>query len=293
MSALATAVVALLLNGDGTLPAPPTPLPLAGATVQSADGLGQVSQSPKVSTVSADGKPGAVSATARTTGSSPYSCSYEPDPGFSPPAWDTADQHPEGNGAWYLWRCAGDTSSLNMAYVPNMGLETWLPNGSPSSPASVALQAVKKLPLPSPIIGSSPGPGAMQWVRFPTWLWVDAAAWKPLSATASVPGMTVMATATPVAVSWSMGDGTNVTCNDPGTPYSTAYSASTSSSDCGHTYRKASTDEPGGVYRVTATIQWRVTWSGGGSSGVLPGMATTSSIAVRVAESQALVTSAH
>jgi len=42
------------------------------------------------------------------------------------------------------------------------------------------------------------------------------------------------------------------------------------------------------VFTVTATVDWSVSWSGGGQAGVLPGLTSTSAVVLRVTESQAL-----
>jgi hypothetical protein len=42
------------------------------------------------------------------------------------------------------------------------------------------------------------------------------------------------------------------------------------------------------VFTVTATVDWSVSWSGGGQTGVLPGLTSMSAVVLRVTESQAL-----
>jgi hypothetical protein len=137
----------------------------------------------------------------------------------------------------------------------------------------------------------SPRVDGPQWVNFPMFLWTDVDAWHSLSANASVPGLQVSATATPVNVTWDMGDGDTVSCAGRGTPFTDSTPAAASSPTCGYLYKRASDAEPSGKFTVRATESWRVTWTGGGQSGTLPDLTATSSIAVRVAESQALVTS--
>ena len=68
------------------------------------------------------------------------------------------------------------------------------------------------LGLPSPVIRSSPAQNALQLTNLPTWLWINPAEWVPESKTATVPGESVTATATPVSVTWHPGDGSTVTC---------------------------------------------------------------------------------
>jgi len=168
------------------------------------------------------------------------------------------------------------------------------PGGGPAPPDPAVLAALARqtLGLPSPVIRSSPAQAALQLTNLPTWLWISPAEWVPESKTATVPGESVTATATPVSVTWHPGDGSTVTCQGAGTPYASADNPAAASPDCGHTYTSSSAGQPGGAFRATATITWDVTWQGaGGAGGVLPPLFTTAVAAFRVAESQALNTS--
>lgn len=158
-----------------------------------------------------------------------------------------------------------------------------------STPGALAQLAARRLLLPRPVIRSSPPPGVPQLVHLPVWLWVNPAVWVPRSQTAAVPGEQVTATATPAMVTWRMGDGAVVTCPGPGTPYSVTFLPASASPDCGHTYQQPSTGQPGGVYPVTATITWDITWAGTGSAGgTLPPLFSTATAGFRVADSQAV-----
>ncbi|MFI7676417.1 hypothetical protein [Actinophytocola sp. NPDC049390] len=198
-----------------------------------------------------------------------------------------AQQPAQGQpGAWYIWKCTGE-GVADALYRPPV----WIPDGQQPgaallpSPAELAQMARKQLRLPAPTIAASPS--GDQLVNLPTWLWV-ANGWAPISATASVPGVSVTAVATPTSVTWSMGDGSTVTCTGPGTPFRAGADPKSSSPDCGHTYRSSSARQPGETYPVSATVHWTVTWSGAGQGGTFPDMTTTGSAAFRVAESQAL-----
>ncbi|MGH9089941.1 MAG: hypothetical protein ACRDZR_00950 [Acidimicrobiales bacterium] len=88
-----------------------------------------------------------------------------------------------------------------------------------------------------------------------------------------------------------MGDGQQVTCDGPGTPYDP--SAPDATTDCSYTWTQPSAGQPGGAYQVTATVDYGVTWgatgaAGGGDLGQAPGPAGR--VAVRVAQSEALNT---
>jgi hypothetical protein len=159
------------------------------------------------------------------------------------------------------------------------------------APGALGLLARRYLVLPRPVILSSPPPGALQLVALPLWLWVARAVWAPRSQTATVPGEQVTATATPVSLTWHMGDGAIVVCHGPGTPYTSRYSPAAASPDCGHTYTRSSAGQPGGAYHVTVTITWAITWhTATGAGGSLPPLFSTARAALRVGESQAVNT---
>ncbi|WP_229787803.1 hypothetical protein [Actinokineospora fastidiosa] len=199
--------------------------------------------------------------------------------------WQAA-QPGQGPGAWYVWKCTTEGVADGLYRPP-----VWIADGGQPgaallpSPAELAQMARKQLRLPSPTIAANPA--GEQLVNLPTWMWLSGG-WGPVSATASVPGVSVTAVATPTSVDWVMGDGSTVTCTDAGTPYKAGNDPKAPSPDCGHVYRRSSAGQPGQAYPVTATVHWTVTWSGAGQGGTFPDMTTTSDAAFRVAESQAL-----
>lgn len=159
----------------------------------------------------------------------------------------------------------------------------------PPEPAVVAQQAVRELVLPDPVIRTNPGEQHAQLVSVPTWMWLDRVMWKPVSETATVPGVSVTATAKPREASWVMGDGKTVVCEGAGTPYSSKYAADSESPDCGHVYLRSSAGQPEEAFTVSVTVVWDVEWHGGGDQGVVPGLETQAQVSLRVAEAQALV----
>jgi len=215
-------------------------------------------------------------------------CYWKLDTDYRPPAWDTADQHPNQTGAWFLFTCLGP--------FPGTGGGTvWLPTKGgfdtpPPTPVVLARQAVNRLRLATPRIETSPS--GEQLVNVPTWLWVARSAWAPMNATASVPGDAVTATARPSSVTWRLGDGTALVCEGPGTPYAQGGDPSASSPNCGHTYRQSSAGQPDEAFVVSATMTWAVTWQGDGQRGALPALTTTTTTELRVAELQAINTAA-
>lgn len=159
----------------------------------------------------------------------------------------------------------------------------------PGEVRQAAQTVVKDMQLKGVEIGMVPysvqedGMGA---VGLPAWMWVanpdDPQAWGPYSVTKTVDGVSVQATARPVHVTWDMGDGTQVVCDGPGTPYEDRFGKE-ESPDCGHTYMKMSTP----TYKVTAITTWSVEWTAQGQSGVIETV-TRSSQDVRIGEFQAL-----
>lgn len=195
-----------------------------------------------------------------------------------------AQQDPAGEepGAWYVYECSGPGGVRDGLYRPPIFIpdEGEPPGGGAPvpSPEQLARQAYSQLRLPSPSIAASPeGP---QLVRLPTWLWIENG-WEPVSATATVPGVSVTARAKPTKVTWSMGEGGSRTCVGPGTPYSSARNPRSASPDCGYTYRRAS---GGDGFTVSATVSWSVSWSGAGQSGTFDGLSTTDSTTFVVEE---------
>lgn len=218
-------------------------------------------------------------------GSGGSGCDYRQLPADAEVYEDTGAQivHTEP-GSWYLRTCSGPGGEA-VSY-------TYLPDAQPVDPAQLAAEAFEQLPLQLPAVATSPDPGQDQLVRVPTWLWVENG-WAPLSASASVPGVTVTVTAVPRSVAWSMGDGGAVTCDGPGTPYDRSHPAASQSTDCSYTYLRPSSGRPGERYPAEATMTWSVSWSASGvaGGGDLGTVSRTTAFALRVAEAQALQTS--
>jgi hypothetical protein len=235
-------------------------------------------------TVHQAGGPGAYSEAGGTGG---VRCTYTRDDPKSPYYYGPMpnDPHEGEEGAYYTASCHwGAISYQNWMTIFNL----WVPADRPAvAPAVLAQTARRYLPLPPPGIRTSPA-AAVQVVNVPTWLWVDPATWGPRSATASVPNETATVTATPVSVTWTMGDGRRVVCSGPGTPY-TGGDPAAPSPDCGHVYRRSSAGQAGLRYPVTATTSWRISWVASGvvaASGTLEPLARTATTSLRVAEAQ-------
>lgn len=205
----------------------------------------------------------------------------DPQPDYVDGLWDG---HPKGDGAIYFYACPPFTPGG--AGGEGMQWEATAPGAPTVTPAQLAQEAYKQLVLPEPTLVLSPT--GQQLVNLPTWLAVTG--WDAQSATATVPALSVTAAARPTTVEWSLGDGSRVSCDGPGTVFAAGDDPASASPTCGHTYRVSSADQPGGGFTVTATVCWSVSWAGGGQSGTLPAMTRQATVLVPVAESQALVT---
>ncbi len=196
---------------------------------------------------------------------------------------DWEEQPGDGPGRWYQRVCELDGWLVQVITI------VWLPDPVIDAEA-LAQQALDRTLIPGPEIRLNPPEGRDQVVNVPTWMWIDPAAWAPVSATASAGGVTVTATATPTTVTWDMGNGDVVVCAGPGTPYDPTVAPDDQRSECTYTYRRSSAGRAGGAFTMSVTTTWGVTWTvsgapGGGSLGTAQ---RTTTSAVRVAEIQAV-----
>jgi hypothetical protein len=178
-----------------------------------------------------------------------------PDP---PPGDDRWKGHTNGS----IWACVRE-----QGYDAGRHLVTewvWLP-GRPDivvvDPEVLAYKAVAEMHFAPPLIKTAPGAGQIGLVNMPVWMWVNKTenTWGPISRSATVPGLTVTASAQVVAIDWSMGDGNTVRCKGPGTPYDKTMGVKDSPT-CGHRYTKTSRKLPNCKYPITATAQWNISW---------------------------------
>ncbi|MGY4898623.1 hypothetical protein ACWEEK_23950 [Micromonospora aurantiaca (nom. illeg.)] len=227
--------------------------------------------------VSTGGSQGGSGSDDSSSGGGDNSCHWEPVDVDRPPP---AGKGP--GGGWYAWTCVGNG-------LGSQGTPVWLDRAPVVDPAVLAQTARSRLRLPEPGIRTNPDTVPFVLVRVPVWLWVDPVTWEARSARASVPGVSVTATATPTKVRWSFGDGSpDLTCVGPGKPW-TSGTDPRAASPCGHTYTRSSATERDTVFTLRATVTWSVTWSGPGGGGTLAPLTTTSTVTVRVAQSQAVV----
>jgi hypothetical protein len=139
------------------------------------------------------------------------------------------------------------------------------------------------------VVRAPPGPS---FVNFKTWL--ALADWTPVTATASLNGISSTITGVPQRAVWEMGpeaDGT-VVCEGPGQRYNPDVADELQSTDCGYTYRRSSAGiGVDNAYSAQVTVTYQVTWvSSDGTSGVVGPVSRTTAFSLRVAEIQAINT---
>ncbi|MDN3028620.1 ATP/GTP-binding protein [Streptomyces sp. S.PB5] len=197
-------------------------------------------------------------------------CGYtkiEPKPPAEHPAWEGKDP---AKYDMYFYSCWDETAGEQR---PDLDGFVVVPEGQPPAPQVdpqvLAQRAVDSMTLLGPDI-ASPRPTGKYTVGVPMWMWVNQSAttYGPNTASASAGGITVTATAKVSKVVWSMGDGTSVTCNGPGTPY-TSSKGMAQSPTCGHVYSETSAGAQSAKFPVTATSTWTINWQGGGQAGQL------------------------
>ena len=154
---------------------------------------------------------------------------------------------------------AGGVSDACRATAPDA-----TPAGLPGVPTTVdaprlAERAAGQLDLPTPTLNTSPADPVKTLVGLQTWLWVPAAQWQTLTASASAGGATVTVTAEPIQSRWDMGEGA-VNCAGPGREWRKGLGQN-ARTDCGYTYKRTSLREPDNKYAVAATLRYQITWA--------------------------------
>ncbi|MEU6083486.1 hypothetical protein [Streptomyces sp. NPDC047108] len=156
----------------------------------------------------------------------------------------------------------------------------WVDKGDPPpadtpeavTPEILAQLAYAEIRLPDTRLELNPEGGTK--VNLPTWAWLDNAAFRPVSVTASVPALNIQATTTAEPVSLRIEPGTDDAQTYPasgecriedgriGQPYTKGHAKT--DPPCGVKYLRSSGD---GTYPLKATITWKIHWTGTGTGG--------------------------
>ena len=185
-------------------------------------------------------------------------------------------------------------------HVPNGAMTlVWIPRPSITQLAQNAAILVRGR-LPQPSVMTAP-PTNQVVVNVGMWMWADTDWWYPVSAMAWVPTVFGSAwartTATPVRLRFiTQDDGTvsggqtgSMECAGPGREWSVPL-GDEAVSPCMYTYEHSSVSRDGGVFVGVVSVDWEISWtSNTGGRGQLPSYTTSSFMAVRVDELQALV----
>ncbi|MET8182228.1 hypothetical protein [Streptomyces sp. NPDC005336] len=197
--------------------------------------------------------------------------------GKTPDTYKDFNKDKTGKGYWW-------DSYVNKDFPPGWDACDkpifWVDKGDPPpadiknavTPEILAQLAYAEIRVPSTKVKLAPD-GTTK-VNLPTWAWLDAAAFKPVSVTASVPVLGIQATTTAEPVSLKI---------EPGTDDATTYPASgvceINNGRIGEAYAKGKADQtpPCGVeylrssgdgsYPLKATITWKIHWTGTGVNG--------------------------
>jgi hypothetical protein len=185
------------------------------------------------------------------------SCYYKlTEPQLPPP--------PNGDqGAWYTATCDPVTREAQWLEDPPPGFE------APPDPLTLARRALAGIDLLPPDLQVRPNTTGL--VGLPIWVWANGGlnVWGPITNRASEQGLTVTISAHVTEMTISFGDGTTISCNDGGTPYTAG--KTTPSPDCGHVYQVSSSKQPGKKFTVRAVSKWTVDWrSTASGEGTLP-----------------------
>ena len=157
----------------------------------------------------------------------------------------------------------------------------WIPQVTPVQLATAARDEIRRK-LPPPDARISPILAVGGWVNFETWFAVTDPG--VVTATAAVPGLSVIATARLTETGWSTGDGATLNCVGAG---ATRPADATVRAACGHTYERTSANQPNHAYPVTATTTWSITWAASnGAGGTLAPLSTTATFPYVVRELQ-------
>jgi len=252
---------------------------------------------------------------------------HDPGSGAAPPGGGGNTITPVGGGGAYQ---GGAGTSNNPFFPGNVATNPSFPLGCPPDPSNAAWVAFCNPPAATPGAPAAPPPpppsialARAAWgelvmpvpvpSRYPsgtlpqdghpytivkanTWFWTDPATWQPVSKTVTAGAVWGRATATPVLLSFTPGDGSrSVSCAGPGSAWKAndqTWLAPVNPQGCSYRYTKSSLGV-GGDDQVTAayTNTWNVTWSGSdGTSGVFNNMQTSTVSRFAVAEVQTVVT---
>jgi hypothetical protein len=217
-----------------------------------------------------------------TTSPPPPVVHSETGPAFEPSMKNATSEVPAPTSVPVGFGCPGDIGSFRFSDIYGR-CEISVPapieeperddrrrrRGEPRGPSleEIRQQVIDRAIALAPAPELQLAPARIGLTGLPSYFWLGNDP-QPISATASVRGVTVTATATPTHFVWSFGDGNERTTTKPGRPWTKRSPGSIE-----HTY------ETEGVYEVGATIVWSASWSLNGGAPQSLGTFTTSDAA--------------
>jgi len=242
----------------------------------------------------------------RGRGSNPVTCRYKNldlDPQYTLIRPDGSVVQGDGTGQWFERQCVDsrEMAKISDAVGPNADEASQIANiwqqvqAVQRQPVYIRNRQVPELidearsRLQFPLLTPRFSPASpWTYVNYPTALWLEGDS-SPRTASAEVPGVRVVVSATLEEVRWETGDGAVEVCHGPGRAPDPSIPGD--HGDCSHVWSWPSSGQPQSAYQVTATSLWRVTWTaegapGGGDLGLVP--QRSAPVAVRVAEIQTL-----
>ena len=157
-----------------------------------------------------------------------------------------------------------------------------LVDAGPAATSLLVAQAQARLRVAEPAVHLAPPGGGLHLAGVAVWFWTDPA--RPMSATASIPGLSATVTAMPGPVRLDVDHGSDAHgCTRGGTPWDPGRSGRVQHSDCTHTFETA------GRHGVDVSVDWQLAWTASnGTSGTLPTLRRTTHVDLTIREAQAV-----
>jgi hypothetical protein len=197
---------------------------------------------------------------------------------------------PPAGKSWALLDCLTVTTGIIVQAV----LVSNATGASAIAPQQLLITALGELRIPYLWPDTAPPRGHDGLVGLPEWFWIPAGDWRRREVTVSAGPVWASVTAVPIGVTFAPGAGLSpASCAGPGTPYNPRRPAAAQRTDCSYIYEQPSVGQPGNAYQASATVTWRVSWTGSGAAGGVldAALPVTVNFAVPVAQGEALVTS--
>ena len=212
-------------------------------------------------------------------------------------------KHGQEDGSWYHTDCKKERAAdgetfgwimYNFFEVNKNPQSVFVPAGQqpprvPVDGATLARAAWNAIKLPTPTVETNPkvGPQGATLVGMDTWVWATGSTPKTVTATATAGPTTATVTASSAGLQLSAPDG-KASCQGFGVVWHSGMPEG--SSPCTISFNRSSA-HLGGTTPLTVSVAYSVTYTGSdGANGTLPGLTTTSTINLPVAEVQTLTT---